>query len=83
MNLYLMWTLLDANNEILNSQLDTYIHLLNMIGHKMMAKLTCLMYCYNVWNFFLFFLEPEMKKCVRMRTALNAQLLSPKMSCKK
>jgi hypothetical protein len=27
--------------------------------------------------------EPEMRKCVRMRTALNAQLLSPKMSCKR
>ena len=27
--------------------------------------------------------EPEMAKCVRMRTALNAQLLEPKMSCKK
>ena len=27
--------------------------------------------------------EPEMTKCVRMRTALNAQLLEPKMSCKK
>ena len=26
--------------------------------------------------------EPEMTKCVRMRTALNAQLLEPKMSCK-
>merc|ERR1711935_15860 len=27
--------------------------------------------------------EPEMKKCVRMRTALNAQLLEPKMGCKR
>ena len=27
--------------------------------------------------------EAEMKKCVRMRTALNAQLLEPKMSCKR
>ena len=27
--------------------------------------------------------EPEMAKCVRMRTALNAQLLEPKMSCTK
>lgn len=27
--------------------------------------------------------EAEMRKCVRMRTALNAQLLSPKMSCKR
>ena len=27
--------------------------------------------------------EPELAKCVRMRTALNAQLLEPKMSCKK
>lgn len=27
--------------------------------------------------------DPELSKCVRMRTALNAQLLEPKMSCKK
>ena len=27
--------------------------------------------------------EAEMKKCVRMRTALNAQLLEPKMGCKR
>lgn len=27
--------------------------------------------------------DPELTKCVRMRTALNAQLLEPKMSCKK
>ena len=27
--------------------------------------------------------EPEMTKCVRMRTALNAQLLEPKMGCRK
>ena len=27
--------------------------------------------------------DPEMAKCVRMRAALNAQLLEPKMSCKK
>ncbi len=27
--------------------------------------------------------EPELAKCVRMRTALNAQLLEPKMGCKR
>ena len=27
--------------------------------------------------------EPEERKCNRMRTALNAQLLEPKMSCRK
>jgi melanoma-associated antigen p97 len=27
--------------------------------------------------------EAELTKCVRMRTALNAQLLEPKMSCKR
>ena len=27
--------------------------------------------------------EAELVKCIRMRTALNAQLLSPKMSCKR
>ena len=27
--------------------------------------------------------DPELAKCVRMRTAMNAQLLEPKMSCKR